>query len=131
MKPVSPVIPSRPSLPEQVIAENQKDYLPLPAIVGQDGVVLTRWEMSEAERQLFLEQGHIYLMVYTRGAPLQPFWLQVEPPLVAQTADQIPDGYDTRQPGVMSPERAKELNEQKQEVEALADAIESHDERPA
>jgi len=107
MIPVSPVIPSRPSLPERVIAEHQKEYLPLPAIVGRDGQILTRWMLTPEEKKLFLETGCIYLIQWTGGGAVQPMWLQVETPIV----DMTPEAEPGPAPGTMTAEEARNAQE--------------------
>lgn len=82
MIPASPVIPGLEEA-EYKIAENQPEYNPLPALFrGHQGIVLTRWVMSEEERAIFLEKGEIFLQVLTFGNPLQPVSLSVESPAV-------------------------------------------------
>jgi hypothetical protein len=79
MQPVSPVIPSINS-DEIIYAKDQPEYLPLPAVKLEDGTILTRWELSEEEKRLILEQGYIYLEVLTFNRPLQPLRLSAEVP---------------------------------------------------
>lgn len=64
-----------------VIAKDQPEYLPLPAHVTTDGQVITCWEMTPDEREVFLQTGIIYLRVLTFGQHLQPVILTVENPL--------------------------------------------------
>jgi hypothetical protein len=86
MKPVSPVIPGS-DIDEVVYAAEQAEYQPLPAFKCLDGRILTRWEMSEAEKKLVCEQGYIYLAVSTFNEPLQPVYLSARPPDVIETVD--------------------------------------------
>lgn len=92
MEPVSPVIPDVDS-PEVVYAKDQPEYLPLPAIKREDGAILTRWMLTEQEKQQILEQGYIYLEVLTFNKPLQPLRLSTEAPAeyVTVAADNWPD----------------------------------------
>ena len=53
-------------------AENQPEYLPLPAHKKPDGTVISCWELSPEERKRVAETGVIYLAVLTFGRPLQP-----------------------------------------------------------
>lgn len=83
MKPVSPIIPGV-ELPEVKFAEDQPEYETLPAFIGSDGVVLTRWKLSFSERLRVLFTGDIYLFVWTFRQPLQPVALSVEAPKVTE-----------------------------------------------
>jgi|SRR5436190_21079684 hypothetical protein len=101
MKPVSPVIPGT-DVDEVLYAADQPEYQPLPAFKCLDGKVLTRWEMTEAEKKLICEQGYIYLAVNTFNDPLQPVYLSARPPDLIETVD-----WDTAR------ERAAERGETK------------------
>ncbi|MCI0624841.1 MAG: hypothetical protein L0387_24915 [Acidobacteria bacterium] len=81
MRSVSPVLPG---LPQVIYAENQHEYLPLPAYRSVDGVVVTRWRLSLVERLRVLIRGDIYLSVLTFNQPLQPVKIETEPPDVGQ-----------------------------------------------
>jgi hypothetical protein len=70
MIPVSPVVPGR-EHEEVVYAKNQPQYLPLPALPIEDGIV-TRWKLSWGERLRILWTGDLYLSVLTFGQRLQP-----------------------------------------------------------
>lgn len=79
MKPVSPVIPGS-IYEEVVIAKNQPQYIPLPAIYDTThGVVLTRWKASFVERLRVLLTGNVYLRVRTFNKPLQPLRVMTVP----------------------------------------------------
>ncbi|HEY6244561.1 MAG TPA: hypothetical protein VIX17_11465 [Pyrinomonadaceae bacterium] len=86
MQPVSPVIPGT-DIDEVVYAADQPQYRPLPAFKCLDGKILTRWQMSEAEKKLICEQGYIYLAVSTFNEPLQPVMLAATPPDNIETVD--------------------------------------------
>ena len=62
------------SFPEQncVIAKNQPPYLPLPAFKDQDGIIVTCWKLSWAERLRLLILGRLWMSVMTFNTPLQP-----------------------------------------------------------
>lgn len=80
MRAVSPVIPEA-NEAEKVYAEDQSAYQPLPTIKRADGIILTRWLLSEEERRQVAEQGYFYLAVITNNEPLQPLKLTaVVPP---------------------------------------------------
>lgn len=53
-------------------AENQEEYLPLPAFKDHNGTVLTCWSLSEEEIQMVKETGKIWLSQMTFNQPLQP-----------------------------------------------------------
>lgn len=60
-----------------VIAEDQPEYLPLPAnIVGP--YVETKWKLTWIERLRVLWTGNFYLTLSTFGRPLQPIRCSVE-----------------------------------------------------
>lgn len=75
---MSPVLPNQEHR-EVTYAENQSEYLPLPAIVmqGPEKEVLTRWELTNEEKIALLSGGQIYLSLWTFGSPLQPIRLRV------------------------------------------------------
>ena len=55
-----------------VYAEDQEEYLPLPAHRTQSGAVTCCWKLSFTERLLVLFTGKIFLTVLTFNHPLQP-----------------------------------------------------------
>lgn len=79
MHPSSPVIPNI-DADEVVYAKDQPEYQPLPCIRMADGTILTRWIMSDEEKQQVLEQGYVYLAVKTFNQPLQPLLMTATPP---------------------------------------------------
>ncbi len=58
-------------------AKDQPQYDPLPALVDREGVVLTEWQPSEAERAALARGENIRLWIWTCGRPLQPVALGV------------------------------------------------------
>ena len=75
MKPVSPVAldsEDRWGVSEITIAKDQPEYVPLPALKFQDGLVVTRWSLSWKERLTILLGGSVYLGLLTYNHPLQP-----------------------------------------------------------
>lgn len=82
------MIPAQPVLPgqlhfhvlETVFAKDQPEYLPLPAIVTDDGTVITRWKLSWRERLRVMFSGNLYLSQMTFGEPLQPQLPSVDEP---------------------------------------------------
>ena len=53
-------------------AENQPEYLPLPAEKTPDGMITTSWKLSFAERVLVLLFGKMFISIMTFNKPLQP-----------------------------------------------------------
>lgn len=76
MQPESPVLPGY-DQSEIVIAKDQPEYRPLPSLRNIDGVVLTRWSLTEGERAAVAAGADIYLSVHTFNHPLQPVMLEV------------------------------------------------------
>jgi hypothetical protein len=64
-----------------VIAEDQKEYLPLPAHADTEGVVTTCWQLSLKERIRMFFSGRLFLTVITFNTPLQPQLPSVHNPL--------------------------------------------------
>jgi hypothetical protein len=60
-----------------VIAKDQPEYLPLPALVFADGKILTEWCFTEEERAAIARGENIRLWVWTFGKALQPVMLEV------------------------------------------------------
>ena len=79
MQTVSPVIPGM-NFTEIIIAKDQQQYNPLPAIKLDGGVLLTRWHLSDEERKTVAETGDIYVFLMTGGEPVLPIDLVVEKP---------------------------------------------------
>lgn len=74
MKPETPVLPKQPDTKpwETVFAEDQPEYLPLPAVRLGDGTVITRWKLTWRERLAVLFGGSIWLQQLTFNQALQP-----------------------------------------------------------
>lgn len=64
-----------------VFAEDQPEYLPLPAFRDPDGVVVSCWELSEEEVELIRQSKKIWVIMYTFNNPLQPLCLTADKPL--------------------------------------------------
>jgi len=80
MKPVSPVLPGCPNIPEVVFAKDQPEYVPLPAVIMDKATgipVMTRWRLTDDERRWIAAGGEIVLTQMTFGRSLQPVHLQV------------------------------------------------------
>ena len=66
-------------------AENQPQYLPLPAHRDAAGIVTTRWRLSFAERIKLLWSGCVWLQQMTFYQPLQPQKPSVDRPELGAT----------------------------------------------
>lgn len=68
--------------PEQttIVAEDQPEYLPMPAHVASDGLLTCCWKLSLRERLKLLFTGLLWHQVMTFRKPLQPQRLDVEKP---------------------------------------------------
>lgn len=82
MKPISPVFPDKKGIQEVVFADDQPEYLPLPAHRDNYGTVTARWHMSWRERVRVLLSGDIWLSILTFNHPLQPHTISTTPPEV-------------------------------------------------
>lgn len=89
MTPETPVIPGYENY-EVRLGVGQPEYVPLPALPilegdsDERGLVLTRWQPDDEDRQRILEGGSIYVWVYTFKQPLQPIAVStVTPEVVA------------------------------------------------
>lgn len=74
LKAVSPVVPGREAM-ELIFAKDQRQFLPLPALAVEDGSpgrIVTRWELTEEDRQRLAAGGSIYVWITTYHQPLQP-----------------------------------------------------------
>lgn len=82
MKPVSPVIEGL-QHEEVIIAKDQPQYLPLPALpVNYGEIIITRWRMTWRERLAVFLGGDIFLLIWRFQNPLQPVKLEVNAPKV-------------------------------------------------
>lgn len=77
MEPVSPVIPGREER-EIAVAKDQPEYRTLPSLPVDQGIVLTRWELTPKERRRIQAGGSIYLYIHHFGNPIQPLLLTTE-----------------------------------------------------
>ena len=64
-----------------VFAENQPEYLPLPAFKDPSGTVVTCWKLTFRERLKVLFYGRLYFQQLTFNYALQPQLPSVENPL--------------------------------------------------
>lgn len=78
MTPVEPTVHAGATL--VVFAQDQPQYVPLPASVDPEGLVMTEWEPTAEELDRLLCGGRIRLWVHTFGEPLQPISLEAIKP---------------------------------------------------
>jgi len=66
--PVSPVVEGLEPY-EVVFGADQPEYRPLPALVGPgpERRVMSRWQLTDEERQLVADGGGVYLSLWTYG----------------------------------------------------------------
>jgi hypothetical protein len=88
MEPKSPVIPEE-VLKEVIVAEHQDQYRNLPVTYcnDEDGgrVALSRWELTEEDKEKLLKTGNIFVYIWTRGNLFNPMLLSVEDPEMVET----------------------------------------------
>lgn len=63
-----------------VFAEDQPEYIPLPAYRGEDGQVISCWQLSWKERLRIVLTGKVWLRTLTYNQPLQPQALETAYP---------------------------------------------------
>lgn len=64
-----------------VYAENQPEYLSLPAYRADDGRITSCWKLSFFERLKVMFRGKVFLQVLTFNQPLQPLLMLVNNPI--------------------------------------------------
>jgi hypothetical protein len=67
-----------------IFAENQKEYLPLPAHKTEDGEVISCWRLTFIERVKVLIFGNVWMRVLTFNDPLQPQTPSIDKPFEKQ-----------------------------------------------
>jgi len=58
-----------------VIAKDQPEYQPLPAVITPSHAVVTRWTFNDIERRAIANGEDLYLTIY--GTPIRPVFLSV------------------------------------------------------
>jgi len=89
MEPTKEIIPGF-KLPDNeilMIAENQPQYLTLPAWKGPEGLRVTRWKLSWSERLQILFGGSIWVTISTFGKKLQPLKLETACPIMGSAME--------------------------------------------
>ena len=77
MTPVSPVLVPEFVAAEKVYAVDQPQYDPLPVIRNRTGVVLSRWKLTDAEREAVANGADVFLSILTFNQPLQPLRIEI------------------------------------------------------
>ncbi len=63
-------------------AENQEEYLPLPAFKTKSGRVITCWKLSDEELEEVNKTGIVWLDMLTFNKPLQPVGIGTANPFI-------------------------------------------------
>lgn len=77
MEAKSPVLSEEFVPAEIVFSKNQPQYVPLPTLRSRDGMVLSRWRLTDKERQAIIGGADILLSVMSFNGPVQPFRIEV------------------------------------------------------
>ena len=77
MTAITPVLTEECAHKETVYAKDQPEYKPLPTIRNSKGMVLSRWKMSDAEREAVVAGADVFLTCWTFNQPLQPIYMEV------------------------------------------------------
>jgi hypothetical protein len=77
MQPTSPVLVPELQPEEIVYAKDQPEYLPLPVLRSPQGVVLSRWKLSDQDRAAIAAGADILLSIWTFNRPLSPLLIEV------------------------------------------------------
>lgn len=83
MKAVSPVVPGI-DFKEHIVAEHQDEYENLPVVHIGEGVLLSRWELTDEEKQFVAEHGYIHLYQWGGNQPLTPVLLEAKRPTIGK-----------------------------------------------
>lgn len=116
MEPVSPVLGEEFAAYEVIYAADQPEYIPLPVLKSDNGVLLSRWRLTSEERAAIAGGADILLSSWTFNRPLQPVRVEVagcDRPDIAVAFDMGLIGY------VRVPERP--LASQKTPIPAATD----------
>jgi hypothetical protein len=75
---VSPVMPGSESI-EIVLGKDQPEYMPLPAVYLDTVVcpMITRWRLTDEERDAIMDGADVVLTQLTFREPFQPVHLQI------------------------------------------------------
>jgi hypothetical protein len=81
MRAISPVLPAGEAC-EVTYARDQPEYTPLP-VFRTDKSVISRWELTGAERRHIAEGGDLFIVMMNFGGPLLPILPIAADPIVA------------------------------------------------
>jgi hypothetical protein len=81
MKILIPIDPKIELLESVVYAEDQPEYIPLPASRTPDGEVVTCWKLSWRARLAIFFGARFYVTLLTFNRPLTPLRVSVEKPV--------------------------------------------------
>ena len=84
MTPSSPVLVGE-NFPEIELGKDQPEYQVLPVVHCGEGILLSRWELSDKELEQIQITRSVYVFQHTFGQPAMPFLLQVETPEVVES----------------------------------------------
>lgn len=54
------------------LGKDQPEYLPLPCMFTNDGIVVSAWKLSDDELEVLMKTKTVWLSQLTFGQPLQP-----------------------------------------------------------
>ena len=77
MDPMSPVLAPEFVNSEVVYAKDQPQYKPLPVLRRDDGVLLSRWKLTDEAPQAIANGADLFLFNWTFNQPLQPVAIEV------------------------------------------------------
>lgn len=77
MTPASPALTEEFIPYESVYTGKNDEYIPLPVIRNEAGVVLSRWRLTEAERTAVAQGADVFLSIHTFNQPLQPLRVEI------------------------------------------------------
>lgn len=75
--PVSPVLTPEYVDQEVVYAKDQPQYRPLPVLRNSQGVLLSRWKLSDEEREAIAAGADLFLYNWTFNQALQPVRIEI------------------------------------------------------
>lgn len=61
-----------------IYGKDQKEYLPLPAYVSNDGIATSCWEFTDEEIETLVKTKRMYISQMTFNQPLMPVLPQVQ-----------------------------------------------------
>jgi hypothetical protein len=71
MEPITPVLPEIGEGPQITVAENQKEYKPLP-VLCTTAAVMSRWKLSDEDRRHIASGGDLFIVQMNFSEQLQP-----------------------------------------------------------